>query len=57
MHLLDQHGVPAVLRVSEVVVDDLVDQLVGQRVDEVALPVVAQPERRIAASPRSAGSR
>ena len=48
VHLLDQHDVAAILRVSEVVVDDVVDQVVGQRVDEVALPIVAQPEWSVA---------
>jgi hypothetical protein len=43
--------------VPEVLLDDLVDQVVWQGVHEMALPVVAQTERRVGpASPGSAGS-
>ena len=41
MHRLDQNLILAVLRVGEIVLDDLVDEVVGQCAHEVALPVVA----------------
>ena len=42
---LQQHLVPAIERVAEVVLDDLVDKPIGRRVDEMTLPVMTQPER------------